>query len=358
MGGTGSDSGSGSGTKTGMGIDVHKAYALVVGVGEYQHKEWSIPVASRDAEAVAEVLGNPTRCGYPAASNIWLLRDDEATKAGILDGLAWLEGRARKQPDATVLVYYSGHGWTEDRGAGEQSFLIGHDTDPERIAYTALPAEAFIEGLRSIQSSRLLVLLDTCHAANMAEAKDPASKVLLWTPQGFRDQGPGEQLTQQLTSKDVVAPLHEDNGSGRAVLTSCAGEQKSWFVPGDRLSFFTQHLIEALEGAANPPDDDLVCVSDVMGWVSKKVTVSAAAIGKHQTPIHKIEGTDFAVARVSRGRGNADHTAETEEENRKSSARDERSGDSRRREGVNQTAHGDFIQVEGHDFSHARIGGS
>lgn len=304
LGGTGSDSGSGAGTKTGMGIDVRKAYALVVGVGEYQHRAWSIPVASRDAEALAEVLGNPTRCGYPAASNIWLLQDDEATAEGIRDGLDWLASRAQKHPDATILVYYSGHGWTEDRGEGQRSYLIGHDTNPEQIADTALPAEDFVAGLRSIQSRRLLVLLDTCHAANMAEAKEGVDAGRRPLPGNFQESFPNQLFLGSLDgiSQEIAKdldPIHEENGPGRAVLASCAGNQKSWFVPGARLSFFTQHLIEALDGLGTPPEEEYVRILDLMGWVSKKVVVSAAAIGREQTPIHKFEGTDFTVARVA-----------------------------------------------------------
>lgn len=294
-GGGGSESGGGGGTKTGMGIDVRHAYALVIGIGEYDNGHWSIPVASRDARAIHQVLVDPQRCKYPAGKNVQVVLDGEATVEKLREQLAWLSEKAKHDPEATVLVYYSGHGWTQ----GGEYFLVTHETEPYDIAGTAFRASEFTAALRDIQPRRLLVMLDTCHAEHMAEAKDGIARAGRFLPPNFEDRPlDAEQAAPlfEIRSKSVSPSPHEEKSRGRAVLTSCAGEQKSWFYPERELSIFTEHVIEALEGRGTRSDEEFVRVTDVVHWVGTKVEESARALGREQTPIHKMEGMNFAVA--------------------------------------------------------------
>ena len=144
-------------------------YALLIGVGRCAYDAWSLPVTVRDMQALQAILADPALCGYPA-DHIRLLHDDGATRQAILDGLAWLAGQAAAGPDATAVVFYSGHGWREE-GAGRYC-LIPHDVAPFDLAGSALPAETFTDALRQVQARRLLVFMDCCHAAAMATAKD------------------------------------------------------------------------------------------------------------------------------------------------------------------------------------------
>ena len=89
------------------------------------------------------------------------MHDADATCSAILDGLNWLKEQAAADSEATVVVYYSGHGWLEK--STDKYYLIPHDTTPN-IPKSALCAEAFTEALRQIQAKRLLVIIDSCHA--------------------------------------------------------------------------------------------------------------------------------------------------------------------------------------------------
>src|SRR5262245_27851924 len=139
-----------------------KGYALLVGVGKSIHADWSLPVTVKDAAAVKAVLTDVRYCGYPDdGRHVRLLTDEQATKANILAGLAEL-AEVTAQQKATVVVYYSGHGWLHREGGGRY-YLVPHDTEAgDRLLDTALPAEQLIDALRKIDSSRLLVILDTC----------------------------------------------------------------------------------------------------------------------------------------------------------------------------------------------------
>lgn len=282
---------SGQGSKTGMGIGgpIMNAYALLIGVGNCKYTDWSLPVSSLDARELRQTLADPTLCAYPA-EQIRVLSDEQATRNGILQAIDELAQKPADQGDATVLIYYSGHGWRQKTDGGERFFLIPHDVNPMKLTESALPAEDFVNGLRKIRARRVLMLLDTCHAAGMAEAKDAVADFL---PDSFSQEALPEALIQELSQ-----------GEGRAVFLSCRESQKSWILPDDgSLSIFTHHLLAGLRGAAAAPDDTTVTVSGLMGYLSNSIPVSAQEIGKEQTPFFKFETEDFPVALVRGGKG-------------------------------------------------------
>src|SRR5262249_33409221 len=115
-------------------------YALLVGVGTTAYSPWSLPVTVKDVKAIRVVLINPILCGYPDEDkHIRLLHDQTATRSGMLEGLTWLKAQAASDPEATAVVYYSGHGWL-DQATGRY-YLIPHDVEPFDIAGSALAAE-------------------------------------------------------------------------------------------------------------------------------------------------------------------------------------------------------------------------
>ena len=70
-------------------------YALLVGVGESAYLAWSLPVTVKDTQAIRAILTDPNLCAYPGDDrHIRLNHDKTATRAAILDGLAWLKAQA------------------------------------------------------------------------------------------------------------------------------------------------------------------------------------------------------------------------------------------------------------------------
>lgn len=263
-------------------------YALLIGVGQSAYPKWSLPVTVKDVQALRAILTDPALCGYPDDdAHIRLLHDADATQQAILDGLAWLAGQVAADPDATAVVFYSGHGWL-DNSTGRY-YLLPHDVEPFDLAASALPATMFTDALRQVQSRRLLVFVDSCHAAGMATAKDADTLKL---PAGF---------SQVALPKGLVEELKQ--GAGRAVFTSSLGEQRSWVRLDGTLSLYTFHLIEALQGAGNQPGDTTVRVSNLMAHLGKAVPASAQAMGKEQTPFFDTATEDFAVALLLGGKG-------------------------------------------------------
>ncbi len=264
-------------------------YALLIGVGESAYPKWSLPVTVKDMQALRAILTDPALCGYPDdAVHIRLLHDAGATKQAILDGLAWLAGQTAADAEATAVVFYSGHGWVDDDTG--RYYLLPHDIKPFSMAKSALPAEVFSQALREVNAKRLLVFVDSCHAAGMATAKDGPAIDL---PDGF---------SQAALPKGVIQQLKQ--GSGRAVFASSLGAQQSWARPDGSVSLYTYHLIEALQGAGNQPGDTAVRVSDLMGHLSKAVPQSARTLCQaEQTPFFDTATEDFPVALLRGGKG-------------------------------------------------------
>lgn len=262
------------------------AYALLIGVGTTAYAPWSLPVTVKDVTALKQLLVAPQHCGYPDnAEHIYVLTDAAATRDGILAGLAWLRERVAADPQATALVYYSGHGWVDAAGA---YYLVPHEGDPATMAASFLAANTFTAALRELQPKRLLVFMDCCHAAGMADKS---------LDKTFPGGGQSASFPKGLT-----ATLAQ--GQGRAVFASSRGAERSQYRPDERLSIYTEHLLEALQGAGNKPGETRVTVGNLMTHLSRTVPESAWRL-RHalQTPVFKFETEDFPVALLRGGKG-------------------------------------------------------
>ena len=267
-----------------------QGYALLVGVGESAYPAWSLPVTVKDIQAIRSILIDPNLCAYPGDDrHIRLIHDKTATKAAIVDGLAWLKAQSGADPDATAMVFYSGHGWL-DESTG-QYYLIPHDVEPVDVAASALPAQELTDALREIKAKRLLVMIDCCHAEGIATAKKGPAAIKL--PSGLVQTAPPKGLVEQLKQ-----------GEGRAVFTSSRGQQLSWIRPDGSLSVYTHHLVEALQGAGNKPGDTVVRLSNLMNHLNKAVPESARTMYQaEQVPFFDMATEDFAVAMLRGGKG-------------------------------------------------------
>ena len=268
-------------------------YALLIGVGECEETKLSLPVTVKDIQAVKSLLTDSNLCGY-IDNNIRLLYNKTATKEKILENLNWLKQQAKNDPEATILIYYSGHGFLDNSLDNSQNYyLIPHETDRADIPDTALPAETINQALQEIPAQRLLVIIDSCHAQGMATSKDDAgNNKRSPIPKGF---------TQTALPKTII-----DNfkGAGRVVFTSSTGEQLSWIRSDRTMSIYTYHFLEALQGAGNQPGDKLVKVSHLMNYLSETVPIAVQKeYQKEQMPFFDFATEDFPVALLRGGKG-------------------------------------------------------
>ncbi|WP_224367530.1 caspase family protein [Hyalangium versicolor] len=261
-------------------------YALLIGVGLSHYAPYSLPVTSRDAQLLRSVLTDPARCAY-SEDHIRLLHDEGSTREAIMEGLTWLSQQAESDHEATIIVFFSGHGWREPTGA---YFLLPHDIDPSDVPGSAIRDQDFTDALRAIQARRLLTILDCCHAGGMATSKSGGPT--LRPPAGLKSLAPPQEL---------ISALKE--GAGRAIFSSSLGAQESWTRLDGTSSLYTHHLIEALQGAASLPGESVVRLSDLMTYLSQAVPASAQAIHREQTPFFDTATENFPIAMLLGGKG-------------------------------------------------------
>ncbi|NJN09003.1 MAG: caspase family protein [Richelia sp. RM1_1_1] len=267
-------------------------YALLIGVGESAYKPWSLPVTVKDTQAIYAALIDSELCAYPDdKEHIRVLNNQDATKANILDGLNWLKEKTITDSEATIFIYYSGHGGVNEKT--NNYYLLQHDVNPMKLEKSALSAETFTQALRKIEAQRLLVVIDSCHAAGMATSKQADLEL---------DQEFGD-FVRSAPSKGLIDELAR--GKGRVVFTSSRGEQKSW-IKDESSSIYTYHFLEALQGAGNKPGDTEVRISNIMNHLGKAVPESAKKINQEQIPQNDTSGEDFVIAKLRGGKGFSD----------------------------------------------------
>jgi Caspase domain len=246
-------------------------YALLIGVGNYRGPGVSpLPVTVNDAEALYELLTDTDRAGYPV-ENVKLLTDETASKEKIIDSLHWLATCAAKDPDATIIVFFSGHGGIKD----EQYMLLPYDFDWEKWEVSGISKEQFGEKINALQCRKLLVLLDCCHAAGIATKSS---------------------IEHQFKASNQALYEALQKGKGRVVMASSRHDQYSQILDKAPYSVFTEALVAALNNNGGN-DDGYATVLRTMSYVSEYVIKATKAL---QTPVFNLESVeDFAICRIA-----------------------------------------------------------
>ncbi|UCF94732.1 MAG: caspase family protein, partial [Desulfobacterales bacterium] len=289
-----------------MGKQFTNGYTLLIGVNDNAVPKWSLPDIIKDIKAFRSVLIHPERCVYPE-KNVRSLTGNNATRENILDGLAWLQDRIedKRNSNATVIVYYTGHGWRDTAEGSPDYYLIPYNVREDQIRLRALRASDFAAAIKGLNSQRLLVILDCCHAGGMGV------KGASFLPEGYISAALPSQLVlpaeKTVTMSDGAKGLEDlASGAGRAVISSSQGHQLSYIRKDRKMSIFTYHLIEALTGHAQPQkqkDLTQVLVTDVMSHVYRNVPKSAEADwNEAQVPDYQLSG-NFPVALLLGGKG-------------------------------------------------------
>ena len=258
-----------------------QGHALLIGI-QYQH--WSrgrLPCTLNDVDALHDILTNPNKAAYPV-DQVVKLTEAAAKRTDILQAMDTLAQQVQK--DATVVVYYSGHGGVKD---GRFFFVpydfalpLKLDGSPDWENAVVLDAAEFRSKLKAIQdkTKKVLVVLDCCHAAGIDLMKElPGEKTFL---EGIFDELQSIPA-KQLDTNALAA------GEGLVILSSSKPGETS--LAGNPLSLFTQVLKEALEGQSKKSNDDgWVYIEDVTRYLNDHVPTRANPHPQH--PVTDMRG--------------------------------------------------------------------
>lgn len=219
--------------------------ALLIGVSEYQSGFRALPAAVRDVEAVQRVLQD-SLIGDFAATDVTTLMNPDPQQ--VREALVTLF-RDRQKSD-TLLLYFSGHGVTDEQG---KFYLTCARTKPDLLEATAIPADFVHQLMGNSRSKQQIVVLDCCFSGAFAK--------------GMAVKGESVNLAAQLS------------GQGRAVLTSSSATEYSFEQKESDLSVYTRYWVEGLQtGAADEDGDGWISVDELQSYTSRKVRESAPAM--------------------------------------------------------------------------------
>ena len=142
------------------GIKPPARYALVIGVGTFSDPRIPrLPACPRDASEIAKVLTDPAAGMFPK-DHVNLLLDEQVTPENVKDALDQLARAAG--PEDLVVVFFSGHGATDDQ---KRAYWVMSNTKVDKLRATALPETDISELLGAIKTTRLVTLIDACYSA-------------------------------------------------------------------------------------------------------------------------------------------------------------------------------------------------
>jgi len=217
--------------------------ALLIGINNYAAVP-RLQGSVNDVETMRQVL--VTRWGF-AESNIAVLTDERATRAGIMAALDRLVKEAG--PDDIVYFHYSGHG-------SQVKDLNGDEDDG--LDETIIPQDGRTRDVRDITDDELdeifarlkarsaLIVLDSCHSGTATRSTDIRTRSV---PQDTR-VAIYEAYEKTKVKTRAVVPVLE---SRYVVITGAAAHQEALDGPVDGRfhGFFTYALAKSM-GAAAP----------------------------------------------------------------------------------------------------------
>jgi hypothetical protein len=251
--------------------------ALIVAVDDYDHgalTRLSAPAA--DAEALAAVLGDPDLGGFSVATLV------NATASNTVERIEEFLGDRRS--DDLALLHFSCHGLKDDQG---ELYLAARNTNPERLASTAVDAALVTRLMRRSRAQRIVLLLDCCYGGAFERGA---------VARAGGSVGVGEHFHQESLA----------GGRGRVVITASNAMEYAFegreLSDGQRSSpaVFTSAVVDGIRsGEADRDGDGQIGIGELYDFVHDRVRGSSP-----QTPCKWEYGSqgELVVARAPRRR--------------------------------------------------------
>ncbi len=237
------------------------SWAILVGIDSYP--KWpKLEYAVRDAEGVERLLVQ--KFGF-AQERVITLRNEQATRQGILAAFHDRLAHGGLQPNDRVFVFFAGHGATRKLSSGRDlGYIVPYDADPNNLATDAIPMTEIQNIAESLPAKHALFVMDACYS------------------------GLG------LTRGAANASFLRDNARrlGRQMLTAGGSDQLVADGGPNGHSVFTWTLMQGLGGKGDLNGDGLITATELAAYVAPAVSSVS-----QQTPafgsLPGSEGGDF-----------------------------------------------------------------
>ena len=223
------------------------SYALVVGINTYNH--WpNLEYAAKDAAEIAAVLKQK---GF----RVFTLTNQEATRQNILRQLETI--RKSVEPNSRVVFYFAGHGQTEDLPGGrERGYIVPADADAYDWEGTMLPMDQLNRTIKLFKAKHVLLAFDSCYS--------------------------GLGLTRSIKRHPKQDSVYINKMMHtRSIQILTAGSRSEQAVEVEGHGLFTDHLLAALDGAADINGDGHITATEIYATVRPSITKQSLS---RQTP--------------------------------------------------------------------------
>ncbi len=231
---------------------------LAIGVNQYANPQLNLTYAAPDAETVVDTLRSHGE-GLFREVRTTLLKDREATRAGVLAALA--TAARTVQPEDTFVFYIAGHG-VRTEPDNRFLFLPSDVTDAsswEALRRQGLEDSTLVVAISRIRARNAFLLLDTCHA--------------------------GQLTIDQLSALG--------NETGRFLLAASTSVQEALDSYDDRNGVFAYALREGLGGRAAVDGEGRVSALALGEWVTGRVPQLAAEKRHRQDAVFRTAQRDL-----------------------------------------------------------------
>jgi len=223
-----------------------KSYALVIGVNKY--KTWpKLESAVNDANSIEAEL---TKHGFAVTK----LLDEQATRSGIAKALGYtLQQQAG--PHDRILVFYAGHGHTEEGvDGGHLGYIVPVDADVKDLS-TYISMDELRLWSRRIQAKHMMYIMDSCYSGlGLSRSGAMAPNV--------------KNYVRKITSR-----------TARQMIT--AGQQGEQVAEVGGHGVFTRLFVQGLRGSADMDGNGVITATELAEYLKPKVTMESNNL---QTP--------------------------------------------------------------------------
>ncbi len=258
---------------------VTNACALLIGVGD------DLPATEKDAQRLYDILIDPKLGGY-SPKRIKLLKGKNSTAKEIRESFTWLKEETKRKEASTTIIFYSGHGGVFEsfgaEGFTSDYYLLPYGYDQAQLADTSISGAEISDLVQAVNSRKLVVFLDCCHAGGIPV---------------FKRTKESRKFKQLAMPAELVAGL--EAGSGRVAVASSRDYELS--IAKEDYSIFTDSLINALTGAV-ARYDPFIRILEVVSYLFRDVP--ARTKGKQNTFVKGIQNLsdNFALCLASEDR--------------------------------------------------------
>lgn len=213
-----------------------KRHALLIGNQHYPEESGFAPLNSphKDVRALEQILKDP-KFGRFDAVTVLLDESYETTLIAIQNAL-----RQKSRKDLLV-IYYSGHGKTDDNN---NLYLAAPNTRTENLEITSIDARRVAQMMGDSHAEKTILVLDCCHAGAF--------------PVGFKSDDALQSVADRYA-----------NAGGSYVLMACGAYELARDGTEDDLSLLTKHLVEGIAGAADMNEDGIVTVNELTRYLDE-----------------------------------------------------------------------------------------